>query len=145
MLYLDLETRSQGDLIFHGLRRYAEHPTTELISIAYAFDDDEIVFRWATDPFPQSIIDHINDGGLLMAHNAEFERHIFKYVLTRTHGVPEPRIEQWRCSMAMALANGYAAGLDAMAKGLGLPYQKNPHGTRLIREYSAPGHKDIFA
>jgi len=44
MLYLDLETRSDVDLIFHGLRRYAEDPGTEVICMAYAFDDGPIEF-----------------------------------------------------------------------------------------------------
>ena len=49
MLYLDLETRSEVDLIFRGLRVYAECPSTEVICMAYAFDDGPIEFWWAAN------------------------------------------------------------------------------------------------
>jgi len=83
MLYLDLETRSDVDLIFHGLRRYAEHPSTEVICMAYAFDDGPIEFWWGTEPFPQEVIDYINSGSPITAHNAAFEKAIFDEVLSR--------------------------------------------------------------
>jgi len=83
MLYLDLETRSDVDLIFHGLRRYAEHPSTEVICMAYAFDDGPIEFWWRAEPFPQAVTDYIDSGGPVMAHNAAFEKAIFDEVLSR--------------------------------------------------------------
>ena len=112
--------------------------------MAYAFDDDEIKFWWGTEEFPQEVIDHINTGGLITAHNSEFERHMFDHVLSRTHQVKPPHLYQWRCSMAMSLANGFAGGLDAAAAGVGLPYKKHTQGTRLIKEYCAPGHLTEF-
>ena len=144
MLYLDIETRSDTDLIFHGLRRYAEDPSTELICMGYCFDDDEIKFRWADEEFPQIIVDYFDAGAPIMAHNAEFEKHLFEHVIAPTYGFTAPTTEQWRCSMAIGLTNGFAGGLDALAAGLGLPHRKNPQGARLIREYCAPGHEKTF-
>jgi len=144
VLYLDLETRSDVDLIFHGLRRYAEDDSTEVICMAYAFDDGPIEFWWADELFPPAVENHFSSGGLITAHNASFETHIFDYVIHRTHGVPKPNLEQWRCSMAQGLTNGFAGGLDALAFGLGLPYRKHREGARLIREYCAPGHMTEF-
>jgi len=65
-------------------------------------------------------------------------------VIGPDYGFDAPATTQWRCSMAIALTNGFAGGLDAAAKGLGLPYQKHAAGTRLIREYCAPGHLTEF-
>jgi DNA polymerase len=150
MLYLDLETRSDVDLIFHGLRRYAIDPSTEVICMAYALDDDPVEFWWSFTGedgiiiFPQEVEDYIEAGGFIMAHNAAFEKHIFDRVISDTHGITPPTNEQWRCSMAIGLTNGYAGGLDALAAGLGLSYRKNPQGARLIREYCAPGHLKTF-
>jgi DNA polymerase len=111
MLYLDLETRSDVDLIFHGLRRYAEDASTEVICMAYAFDDGPIEFWWgnnlsmepgATPPnntyeiFPSRVKEHFKNGGLVTAHNASFEKHIFDYVIARTHGIVTPEPTQWR-------------------------------------------------
>ena len=144
MLYLDIETRSECDLIFHGLRRYAEDPTTQVISMAYAVGDAEVRFWWAHEPFPQIVIEHFRSGGLVTAHNADFERHLFAFVIAPGYGFTTPKLEQWRCSMIQGLTNGYAGGLDALATGLGLPFSKNPAGSRLIREYCAPGHLKEF-
>lgn len=159
MLYLDLETRSDCDLIFHGLRRYAEDPSTEVICMAYAFDDEPVEFWWgylmcleagtvpphnSFTPFPQKVIDHFLSGGLVMAHSAAFEMHIFNLVLARTHKTRPPDLGQWRCSTAMALANGFAGGLDALAAGLDLHHRKHADGTRLIKEYCCPGHLTQF-
>ena len=83
MLYLDLETRSGVDLIFHGLRRYVEDASTEVICMAYAFDDGPIEFWWGTDSFPQEVKDYIDSGKPVMAHNAAFEKAIFDKVLSR--------------------------------------------------------------
>ena len=144
MLLLDLETRSQVDLALHGLRRYAEDRSTQIICMAYAFDDDPIEFWSGDEPFPQVVIDHILDGKTLMAHNAEFERHLFDWVIAPDYNFDAPRIDQWRCSMALGLASGYAAGLDTLAVTLGLPYRKLLHGRRLIKDYCMPGHLTKF-
>ena len=148
MLYIDKESRSEIDLPFHGLRRYVEDSSTEVICMAYAFDDGPIKFWWAEwykdNDFPQEIIDYFEDGGLICAHNAEFERHMFNWVTANDYGFKPPKLEQWRCSMAMGLANGFAGGLDALAVDLGLPYRKHREGTRLIKEYCAPGHLKEF-
>ncbi len=142
--YIDIETRSQCDLIFHGLRRYAEDPSTEVICLAFAFDDGPIEFWWAHEPFPQEVIDHFASGGLVMAHNASFEQHLFEWVIAPAYNFAPPNPTQWRCSMAMSLANGYAGGLDAAAAGVGLPYSKHREGTRLITDYCKTNHLTEF-
>ena len=138
MLYLDLETRSQTDLVFHGLRRYAECDTTGVICMAYCFDEEPVKFWWHFEPFPQEVLDYFKTGGEVTAHNAEFERHLFDYVIANDYDFTPPKLEQWRCSMSMALVSGYPAGLGALAEALGLRYQKQTQGTRLIRDYCSP-------
>jgi len=144
MLYLDFETKSDVDLPFYGLRRYAEDMSTKVLCMAWAIDDEPIELWWADDPFPQRVIDYINGGGPITTHHADFERPIFEWVLCPDYDFDPPALTQYRCSMVQSLANGFAGGLDAMAVGLGIPYRKNPHGTRLIGAYCAPGHADIF-
>jgi len=145
MCWIDLETRSNVDLIFHGLMRYAQDPSTQVICMAWAFDDEPVEFCWLNGGFPAAVEKHISQGGAITAHNAEFERAIFEFVINQDYDLTPALLSQWRCSMAMGLANGYGAALDTLATGLALPFQKNPEGTRLIREYCAAGHKDIFA
>ena len=144
MLYLDLETRSQTDLIKNGLRRYAECETTEPICMAYGFDEGPIDFWWRGEKFPDDVLNYFNSGSPVMSHNSEFERHLFDYVLSNDYDFDPPALWQWRCSLTMALVSGYPAGLENLAIALGLKYQKNKHGTRLIKEYCTPGFLKDF-
>lgn len=144
VLYLDLETRSQCDLPVAGLMRYAQHETTEVICMAYAFNEDAVQFWWHHEAFPPEVIEHFASGGLVVAHNAAFERHLFDYVITNDYGFEPPRLEQWRCSMTASLTSGLPAALGNAAEALGLPAGKDKEGARLIRDYCVPGHLTEF-
>lgn len=140
--WVDLETRSHEDLLAHGLLRYAQHPSTEVICMSYAFDDGEVKTWFAEDgPFPKEVIDHFNRGGICYAQNAAFERHIFDFVIGNDYGFKPPALEQWRCSSARAMAHGLPGGLDMICRALRLPLQKQSEGKRLIRDYCAPHFK----
>lgn len=142
--YLDIETRSQCDLNFFGLRRYAEDPTTELICCAYAFDDEPVKFFWGADPCPEDLKAYLAGDGLIVAHNAQFERDLFDFVVCSDYSLPTIEPTRWRCSMVQSLTNGHPAALKEMALSLGLPFQKQAEGTRLIRAYCCPGFTDIY-
>jgi len=142
MLWLDLETRSQADLLTNGLLRYAQDPTTEVICMSYGFGDEPIKDWFAEDaPFPQEVKDYIAGGGPIAAHNAAFERHLFEFVICADYDCPAPKLEQWRCTSAWAMAHGLPAGLGDICRALSLPIKKQTEGKRLIREYSATGFK----
>ena len=112
--------------------------------MAYAFGDGEPELWWGDEPFPVAVIEHFNSGEPVWAHNAQFEQHIFEFVIAEDYNFTPPKPEQWRCSMAAAITSGYPGGLDAAAQSLGLKYQKNKHGTRLIKEYCCPGFLTEF-
>jgi len=141
MLYLDLESRSQCDLIKHGLRRYVTDPTTQVICMAYCFEDTDIRFWWSDEPFPVEVSEHFVSGGPIMAWNSNFEQNMFEFVVCNDYDVPTPKPNQWRCAMTVALVNGYPGGLGDAVAAAGLPVAKMAEGRRLIKEYSAPGHK----
>ena len=73
----------------------------------------------------------------LIAHNFEFERAMLEHVLVPKHGFPSIPLEVQHCSMAVALANGYPAELETLAKALELPYQKDREGLLLMRQMSS--------
>lgn len=137
MLYLDLETRSQCD-IARGVLHYAQDPTTSVICMAYTFDDGPIHIWFAEDDpeFPVDVIDYIKTGGTLVAHNAAFERHLFDFVLSNDYDFKPPKLEQWHCSAARAMAHGLPAKLDEVCRAMDLPVKKMTEGARLIRDYS---------
>jgi DNA polymerase bacteriophage-type len=146
LLWIDLETRSQCDLVAHGLMRYAQDPTTQVICMSYAFNGGVVKTWFAEDgPFPQEVLQHILSGGTMYAHNAAFERHLFDYVLSNDYNFKPPKLEQWRCSAARAMAHGLPAALGKICRALALPLQKQAEGTRLIKWYSAPNFKTEWA
>ena len=144
VLFLDLETQSQCDLPVEGLVRYAQHETTSVICMAFKFDDDAAQFWWHHEPFPPEVVEHFASGGLVVAHNAAFERHLFDYVIANDYGFEPPKLAQWRCSMTAALTSGLPAALGNAAEALGLPVGKVKEGARLIRDYCVPGHLTEF-
>lgn len=81
-LHIDIETYSEADLKEVGLYRYAEHPSTELLVVCYAFDDGPVNV-WL--PYPlwdadwQPIVETIQ-------RRAEYDRKATIYVGTE---VPE--------------------------------------------------------
>ncbi len=88
MLWLDFETRSACDLKAAGVYNYAQDPSTDVLCMSWAFDDDDVK-TWRPFihdehghvkkmPFPEQVKDY---KGLIYAHNAAFERLIFWYVL----------------------------------------------------------------
>lgn len=137
-LHIDFETRSLLDLKVVGGYIYAMHPTTEPWCASYAFDD-EPVKRWKKgEPCPPEIAEHIKKGGIIVAHNAAFERIIFNYIMGPRFGWPVPKLEQWRCTMAMAYAMNLPGSLEEAAAALGLKAQKDMSGRRLILQMAKP-------
>jgi len=146
MLWLDLETRSQCNLVARGLLHYAQDPTTQVICMSYAFDDEDVLTWFAEDaPFPKTVVDYIKTGKPIAAHNASFERHLFDFVLANDYNFEAPKLTQWRCSSAWAMAHGLPSSLKDVCRALKLPLQKMDEGTRLIRDYSLPHFKTEWA
>lgn len=55
MLWIDFESRSRCDLPKHGVYNYAQDPSTNVLCMSYAFDDDEVVTWIPTEPFPEKV------------------------------------------------------------------------------------------
>jgi DNA polymerase len=143
LMFIDIESRSQIDLKKDGLARYARDPSTQVICVAYAIDDEPVQSWFANegDPFPSEIIKHIKSGGLLMAWNSGFENTLFDFVISNDYDFTPPNANQWRCAMVASTTSGYPASLAGASHALNLPQQKMTEGTRLIRSYCAPGHQ----
>lgn len=126
ILWCDFETRSHCDLKARGVYNYAQHPTTEVLCLSYAFDD-EPVETWT----PERILPPEVRGwtGQIRAHNAAFERLIFKHVL----GVPYA-LEQFYCTAAQARSNCAPGSLEDVGRFAGASMKKDHRGNQLIRK-----------
>ena len=134
---LDYETRSEVNLLNVGAYKYAEHPSTSILWMAYNLGDGTKLW-WHTDPDPEDLFEWIEDGGLIEAHNSFFEHCIWNMVATRDFMWPEMPIEQWRCSMAKCRYNSIPGALEKAGSVLGLDTQKDKRGKQLIKLLSVP-------
>ena len=118
---VDVETRSTLDLKKVGAARYAADPTTDVWCVAWCVDDGPVQLWIPGDPVPAEIA----DASEVVAHNAGFERAIFRHILTKPpHNWPDIPLDRWRCTMAASLALALPARLAQVAKALSLPEQK---------------------
>lgn len=137
-LRLDFETRSTVDLPKANVYVYAAHKTTDVWCAAYAVDNGPVELWTPGQPVPQAILDAVENNHDLAAWNAAFERIIWRDILTPRYGWPAPRLEQWRCTMAAALALSLPGKLDSAAPALGLSEVKDAAGHRLMLQMSKP-------
>ena len=133
-LWVDFETRSACDLKVAGVYNYAQHGTTEVLCMSYAFDDEDVQTWLPDQPFPQEVADH---KGLIYAHNAAFERLIFWYVLQINFG-----LEQFYCTAAQARANCAPGSLEDVGRFAGASMKKDHRGAQLIRKMSVPPYEE---
>jgi DNA polymerase len=137
-LGLDFETLGVVDLRRCGVHKYAAHPDTDVLCAAFAKDDEAIESWIRGAPCPELIVRAVMDRWPIHAFNATFERLIWHHVLTPRYGWPEPRLEQWRCTQAAALASALPDSLESVAAALGLSFRKDPEGYAAMLRLSRP-------
>ena len=146
---LDFETKSMVDLKKHGAQVYAQDPSTKVICLCYAIDDDESdelapIQEWwpgknhyssGGDAMPLDLFQALEDPDtILEAHHYSFEVFIWMYVMKRMFGWEIPALSQWRCTLAVACYLCLPPALDKLGWLL-FKQRKNPKGGRLITKY----------
>jgi DNA polymerase len=122
-----------------GAPVYAEHHSTEILSVAYNLKDGLGPRHWFPGmPAPQDLFDHVTAGGLLEAHNSLFEYLIWFYVATPKLGWPVLPLRSLRCSSSKARAYSYPGGLDRITKIIGGELKDSVLGKKVIRRYCCP-------
>ena len=126
MIWVDFETRSACDLKSAGVYNYAQSLSTEVLCMAYAYDDGEVQI-WTGGPLPDFT------GHQIRAHNAAFERLIFWYVLQKDYP-----LEQFYCTAAQARANCAPGSLEDAGRFAGASMRKDHRGAHLVRQCCVP-------
>jgi DNA polymerase len=140
-LFLDIETRSAADLTRCGQYVYAEHPTTEILMVAYAIDDDPVkVWLPREDEISDMLAIALADPTVeLVAHNASFERIVMGGPAGRAIGIPDVSgINRWECTAARAAGMCLPRALGSCGAALGLPMEKDQQGHRLMLQMCKP-------
>ena len=126
MIWVDFETRSACDLKTAGVYNYAQSLSTEVLCMAYAYDDGDVQI-WTGGPLPDFT------GHQIRAHNAAFERLIFWYVLQKDYP-----LEQFYCTAAQARANCAPGSLEDAGRFAGASMRKDHRGGHLVRQCCIP-------
>lgn len=134
-LYVDFETRSELDVGEVGTHRYAMHHSTEVIMVSYALDDEPVItLEEVTDELYELLE---SPEVLKIAHNAEFDMAICKYVLGMNVDASE-----WFDTAYQAAYFGYPRKLSALA-GILSTTQKAAPDEMLM--FSSPTGVDLFS
>ena len=138
ILSIDIETYSELDLTEVGVYRYTQHPSFEVMLLAWAWDDEpvQLVDFKSGDLLPQDVWETILSNRITKAaFNANFERTCLAQHM-RTPMTPE----LWRCTMVHSQELGLPSGLGRVAEALGMPddQQKMKEGKALINFFCKP-------
>jgi len=130
IFWCDFETRSKCDLKTAGVYNYARHPSTQVLCMSYAVDDEPVRTWRPGEPMPEI-------SGQIRAHNAAFERLIFWHVLK----MPIP-LERFYCTAAQARANCAPGSLEDVGRFAGTDMRKDHRGAALVRACCIPPYRD---
>lgn len=142
-LHIDIETYSEEDLKKCGMYKYSQHPSFQVILIAYAFDDSPVKILDMTSQHEmtaEEVFDYdkvvealTNPNVIKVAHNAAFERTCLAAAF-----LMDLPAEQWECTMIKAAYAGLPMALGSVASVLKLPVEKDLRGTGLIKYFCLP-------
>jgi DNA polymerase len=122
-----------------GVRPYVEHPTFEVLMLAYDLKDGKGKRQWLPGMAPpQDLFDHIRAGKPIEAHRDGFEYDVWMIHCVPKLGWPPISFEQRRCSMAKAAAHALPRSLADVGAVLGIQNQKLADGMRLITKWTMP-------
>ncbi len=149
---IDLETRSVCSLKHCGAYKYAQDPTTEVLCMAFRLPywTEGHTSLWHP-AFPKlgipesdndseilELIEWVTEGGLVEAHNAQFERALWGAVMVPRYGWMPISPNSIRCSAAKAAAHALPRKLSEAGDALHLGVQKDDEGHRLMLKLSKP-------
>lgn len=122
-----------------GAAVYAQHPTTEVLCMAYDLKDGRGKQFWHPGMAPpRPLLDYVVAGGELEAWNTAFEWWIWNEVGTRRYGWPALPQQQTYDAMAKSRAHALPGALGKVSEVLALRHGKNPEGDRLLKKFAMP-------
>lgn len=140
-LVLDFESRSNVDLSEASYRRYATHPTTDILCIGLKWNDRPAsVFVPVTGPVldgrtrPTELMEAISQGCPIVVHNVSFEKRMYYWICHKRFGWPEIPDTQWVDTMASCAYFAIPRSLAKAAKALDLTMQKDTEAGRDLDE-----------
>lgn len=148
---VDFETRSACSLRKTGTWRYSQHPTTEILCLAWRmpyWPDDQIalwhpafphldILEEGAEQLPE-LFEWILAGELIEAHNSLFERAIWTNLCVPKLGWPPIKNEQYRCSAAKAAVHALPRALEDAIPAMHLTVEKDIEGQAVMKKITKP-------
>lgn len=134
VMSIDIETFSDVDLGKQGVYKYAQSPNFEILTFAYAYDNNPVeVVDLTKEPLPEHCLANLTDPSVTKtAFNASFERICINTFFGINTG-------DWDCTMIRAWELGYAGGLANVGAMLKLKEEERKiNGSTLIRTFCCP-------
>lgn len=138
-LVLDFETASACNLKEAGAWRYSEDVTTEVISLSYSLACADIKTWTPGQEAPIEIIDAYDL--VFVAHNAAFEKAIWRNIMVPLYGWPDVPDQRWEDTAATCAMKALPISLDRATLALRLPVHKDKEGSRITKSLSRPDKK----
>ena len=122
-----------------GASVYSEHPSTEILSLAYNLEDEQGARIWipGMEP-PEELFEHFAKSGIIEAWNSGFEYLIWKNVCFARMNWPPLSLYQLRDAMAKGNAYSLPGELARAATAINATHLKIDDGKRLINKFSKP-------
>jgi len=143
-IVIDIESFSACDIQKEGGYKYAHHPSTQIVCMAYGYwnGNNAEVFLWREgEPFPVGLRKAIEQDHLLVAHNAGFEFEMLNGPAGQKIGCPQTPPIQWIDTAARAAALGLPRSLEKAGAALGLDVQKDKKGHAIMLKLCRPRRK----
>ncbi len=140
---LDFETASCCDLKKAGAWRYSEDITTEILCLFYGINDT--IKRWVPGDSIDGLkymAEHVDF--LFVAHNAGFEKAIWRNVMVPIFGLPDVPNSRWDDTQAACAMKAIPLDLDRATTVLRLPNHKDKEGSNFTKRLSKPNKKGYY-
>ena len=136
IISLDFETFSECDIRSAGAWAYADHPSTDVLCLAWAVNDEPPELWTPGMPAPTELFRLIERGAEVYAWNSFFELAIWQRVMMW----PTIPIAQWNDTAALAAAQAYPRALGNCGDFMGMTGDaaKNKRGKYLIQRLCKP-------
>lgn len=136
ILALDFETSSACPIKL-GAWAYSLHESTRVYCAVFCYStgpkDPKRYVVWEPGCIlPQEIVDYVEAGGTILAHNNAFERAIWSNQCEEYFGWPTVELDQWRDTQAAGQAMNLPRSLEGLGAALGCAVQKDKVGAALM-------------
>lgn len=126
-----------------GVKNYVNHPSFDLLSLAWDMKDGHGRRRWSpwmpSSTYPQTLVDHVGRGGTISGWNAGgFEFTVWNDWCVPRYGWPVLHAWQIVDTMAKSRAHSYPGKLDNAGEVMNLRVKKDKRGDALIKKFCMP-------